>query len=104
MTATQVYNLGRALEGVLPLTSKWKNVPVKLYEVQRSEIEKIESCEAKAGYVVYDKSDKLLKVKCADGNWISIRQVGVVGKRTMSATDFNNGYVKKEIVDNRYLT
>lgn len=109
MSATQVYDLGRALCGFLPLTTTWKNTVIKLYDVCKCDAEYNTeelgcSSTAKPGYVIYDKSKRILKVKCADGKWISIKKVGVIGKKTMSATDFNNGYIKKEVVENRFLT
>lgn len=105
MSAIDVYNLGRALEGYLRLTSTWNNVQVKLHDINFSErcSANIDFSDKRPGYVVYDKSEKLVKVLCADRKWISVKSVGVKGKRTMSAADFNNGYIKKENVENRYF-
>lgn len=106
MSATDVYNLGRAVEGYLPLTSMWNNVQVKLQSVNLSEVScsvNTDFSDKRPGYVVYDKAEKLVKVLCVDGKWISVKSVGVKGKRTMSAADFNNGYIKKENIENRYF-
>lgn len=53
------------------------------------------------GRVVYDRATKQLLVQCKDGLWISCDKVGVLKKKVMTATDFNNGYLKKEVVDKR---
>lgn len=108
MSARQVYDLDRALCGFFPLTSTWKGIVIKLYDVckinQESDIKESESSQVQPGCIIYDKVNKVLKVMCADGNWVSIKQVSVTGKKTMSAADFNNGYIKKESVQNRFLT
>lgn len=82
---------------------------IKLYDVcklgeESGTTKELTDSKAQPGYVVYDKVNKALKVKCANGTWICIKKVGVPGKKIMSATDFNNGYIMKESVENRFLT
>lgn len=102
MPARNVYNLYRALVGLYPLSTTWNGMVVKLYDVRLSFMEGF-SAEA-PGSVHYDKNDKMLKVKCSDGNWIGVKSIGVPNKRAMTSSDFNNGYLKKADVNKRIFT
>ncbi|KAI4459060.1 methionyl-trna formyltransferase [Holotrichia oblita] len=75
MTATNIYNLSRALHDLYPLCTKWGDLIVKLYNVKLSSMEETNSI--RPGAMHYDKGVKLLKVQCCDGNWISVANVGV---------------------------
>lgn len=96
MTAEQVYNLARAVEGMLPATAKWKDLQIKLFDVGKCNMNIPRYTNEMPGCVYYDKSEKVIKVKCADGQWVSVKRIGVPGKRKMSATDFKNGYHLKD--------
>ncbi|EEZ98405.2 methionyl-tRNA formyltransferase, mitochondrial isoform X2 [Tribolium castaneum] len=37
MTAEQIYNLGRALEGIFPIQTTWKGMPVKLIGIKKGD-------------------------------------------------------------------
>ncbi|KAF2884733.1 hypothetical protein ILUMI_21459 [Ignelater luminosus] len=97
MSAKDVYNLQRAIMGMFHLTTKFNNIPIKLYDIHKSNKIVVDNCEdnIKPGSVVYDKKHKTLQIQCADGNWIMVKTIGVPGKR-MSAADFNNGFVSKQ--------
>ncbi|RZC32200.1 methionyl-tRNA formyltransferase, mitochondrial, partial [Asbolus verrucosus] len=99
MTARQIYDLERALDGVFHLQTMWKDTPVKLISVSQGEFSSTVYDKFNPGFVVYDKQKKILKILCSNSQFIIVEKVGVVGKKIMTATDFNNGYVKKEPPD-----
>ena len=96
MSAKQIYDLYRALYSFKAVTAMWQNttkikfIELKLIENDRPS-EQIES----AGSAEYIKSDKFLKVKCADGYHLAVYKLAVEGKKIMTAMDFNNGFIKK---------
>lgn len=99
MSAKDVYNLQRAVTGMFHLTTKFNNIPIKLYDISKANNKIVaDNCKnsIKPGSVVYDKQHKTLQIQCADGNWITVKTIGLPGKR-MSAADFNNGFISKQI-------
>lgn len=107
MSATQIYNLARALTGILEPTCFWKNTPVKLYEMYKSNDEaytnKIAD-EFQPGYVEYHKPSTTLIILCSNKSCIGVGKIGVYGKKVMSASDFYNGYLSKVPSKERYFT
>ncbi|XP_018570371.1 methionyl-tRNA formyltransferase, mitochondrial [Anoplophora glabripennis] len=106
MTSTQIYNRERAVTGLFSLTSSWNGIPVKLVGVTDCKncdalLNSKDSVPLKPGFVKYDKKRKTLIVVCADKTLISVDKIGIFGKRVMTAMEFNNGYIKKEPVENR---
>lgn len=106
MTSSEIYNRERALISLFPLISSWSGNPVKLVGV--TDCSKCDlssnnkdSVPLKPGFVRYDKKRKVLFIGCANETLICVEKIGIFGKKVMSATDFNNGYIKKEAVDNR---
>lgn len=99
MPAKNIYNLSRALLGLYPLFTKWNELTLKLYDVQLCNDHDFSF--GRAGSVHFNRSNQLIKVQCADGNWIGVKNIGVANKRTMSSSDFNNGYLKKVEIDRR---
>lgn len=93
MTAEHIYNLYRALFSFMSIQTKWQNVTVKFYEI--SKLPKTNHDHQKPGTVEYVKQGKFLKVTCIDGQCIGVHRLGMVGRKEMSASDFNNGFVKK---------
>lgn len=49
----------------------------------------------KPGHVLYSKPHKALIVECAGSTWISVKEVGIQGKKSMKAADFYNGFISK---------
>lgn len=93
LSAQCVINLDRALTGVYPLTTTFHSTPVKLYNISQKQTSVINSVIP--GLVKYCKRSKTLEIQCSDGNWITVKNVGVPGRRIMSAADFNNGFLSK---------
>ncbi|XP_035734439.1 methionyl-tRNA formyltransferase, mitochondrial-like [Vespa mandarinia] len=95
MSAIDIYNLQRALIGLYPLTTKFRNTIIKLLDIQK--IEKpnhLSHIEPNIpGVATFDKLNKVLIVKCKDDNWISVAKVCIPGHHPMSANDFNNGFI-----------
>lgn len=101
MSARRIYNLGRALTSVYPLFTTWNMEPVKLFDVGLCEEVNNITVLGMPGFVVYDRLDLLIKVRCADGQWVSVKNVAMHNKRPISARDFNNGYIKKQKMEHR---
>lgn len=99
MSSVQVYNLYRALESLLHLTTKWQGITVKLLKPELVECgngeDLVDINTVRPGFVFYHKPTKLLRVKCCDNKWIAFRNISVAGKKTMSCADFYNGYISK---------
>lgn len=102
MDSVQVYNLARALKGLYPLQTSWNGIAIKLLDVFRSE-KCTDAKNYKVGFVMYDKTENILKVLCIDRKWLCVRRVCVTGKPIMSAIDFNNGYINQVDVNRRYF-
>lgn len=104
MTARKIYATARSLYGLFPLQTKWKSNVVKLYDVNlvnNTNDNLILRTNVVPGLVIYDKKNEQILVCCAEHTFISVRRIGIVGKKPMTAKEFNNGYVKKEIIENR---
>lgn len=93
MNADHIYNLYRALYSFMAITTKWQNVAVKFLEI--SKLPATNHDHQKCGTVEYIKAGKYLKITCVDGQYIAVHRLGIGGRKTMSASDFNNGFIKK---------
>lgn len=101
MSSIQIFNLERALKGFLPLTSIWNGEIIKFYNVRKCD----DPChsEAKPGFISYDEKLQVLKAVCKDKNSVTIEKVQMFQKKIMSAKDFNNGYLMKTTLEQRYF-
>lgn len=102
MTSTQIYNLHRALKGFLSPTSVWQGVQIKLSGIKKWETIS-DNKNHKPGYVAFDKRTKSLIVLCADNKFVNVESVTVLGKKTMTANEFNNGFLCKVPINLRYF-
>ncbi|XP_017885771.1 methionyl-tRNA formyltransferase, mitochondrial [Ceratina calcarata] len=95
MSATRVYNLQRALFGLHPIRTSFNDLKIKLFNMQTVESELVaKQFEGDApGTVMYNKTIDALIVKCKEESFVSVKKITVVGKRTMSARDFYNGFL-----------
>lgn len=77
------------------MSTNFKNESVKILEIAKATIDpKVEDYDP-PGYLKFCKKLKKLLVKCCDGNFIEIKQLSIGKKKVMTATDFNNGFLKK---------
>lgn len=102
-TSDQIYNLYRALYSYKMLMTRWHGQSLKLVKLEKvSEgTLPITSNHKPPGTVEYLKRDKCLIVTCSDQSLIKIETLVVEGKKTITAIDFNNGFVKKRSLDER---
>ncbi|XP_069910479.1 methionyl-tRNA formyltransferase, mitochondrial isoform X1 [Oryctolagus cuniculus] len=94
-TSEQIFRLYRAIGNIIPLQTLWMENTVKLLdlvEVNNSVLAdlKLTGQTVTPGSVIYHKQLQILLVCCKDG-WIGVRSVML--KKTLTATDFYNGYL-----------
>ena len=94
-TSEQVLRLHLAIGDIVPLQTLWMENTVKLLdlvEVNNSILAdpKLTGQTVTPGFVVYHRPSQMLLVRCKDG-WIGVRSVML--KKTLTATDFYNGYL-----------
>ncbi|EHA98483.1 Methionyl-tRNA formyltransferase, mitochondrial [Heterocephalus glaber] len=94
-TSEQILRLHRAVGSITPLQTLWMENAIKLLdlvEVNSSVLAdpNLPGQAAVPGSVVYHKQSQMLLVCCKDG-WIGVRSVML--KKTLTATDFYNGYL-----------
>ena len=94
MTASNIYNLYRALYTFKnPLTS-FHGEPVKLIEINYDQNQQ-ENKNLKIGEIKYCKIQNVLLVQCKDYKSVGILKLSIGKKKIMTARDFNNGFLKK---------
>lgn len=102
MTAQRVYDLYRALFGFKRLQTNWRNETIRIVEmvlpVDGSAVDVIERPRS-AGTVEFCRKAKCLRIWCADGRCVNVLRLSVVGKRTFTAAEFNNGYLRRVVQD-----
>uniref|UniRef100_A0A8P0NIC8 Mitochondrial methionyl-tRNA formyltransferase n=1 Tax=Canis lupus familiaris TaxID=9615 RepID=A0A8P0NIC8_CANLF len=94
-TSEQIFRLYRAIGNIIPLQTLWMDNTIKLLdlvEVNSSILTdpKLTGQPVIPGSVIYHKQSQILLVRCKDG-WIGVRSVML--KKTLTATDFYNGYL-----------
>ncbi|XP_062062115.1 methionyl-tRNA formyltransferase, mitochondrial [Lepus europaeus] len=94
-TSEQIFRLYRAIGNIIPLQTLWMENTVKLLdlvEVNNSVLAdpKLTGQTVTPGSVIYHKQLQILLVCCKDG-WLGVRSVML--KKTLTATDFYNGYL-----------
>ncbi|KAM5177244.1 methionyl-tRNA formyltransferase, mitochondrial [Callospermophilus lateralis] len=94
-TSEQIFRLYRAIGNIIPLQTLWMENTIKLLDLV--EVNNLVLADAKLtrqtltpGSIIYHKQSKILLVNCKDG-WIGVRSVML--KKTLTATDFYNGYL-----------
>lgn len=103
MTAVEVYNLYRAIYGVYPLTTTFKDKRMKLFEAFLND-NSIDHSDKPIGTIDYCNKTKAIRILCKDRRYIYFRSLRIVGKRQISALDFYNGYIKNIPTDKRECT
>lgn len=96
MSSTDVYNLYRSIFSFKHMQTSFNNEPLKLIEIAR--VDTTDSPEdnkhCPPGQLFYCPKSKKLLIKCADENFVEIRQLSIGKKKAMSAADFRNGFLK----------
>ncbi|XP_017755720.1 PREDICTED: methionyl-tRNA formyltransferase, mitochondrial [Eufriesea mexicana] len=83
MSASNVYNLHRALLSLYPLSTSFQNVKIKLLDIQKIETNWIvRNFEGeKPGTAIYDKKYSALVIKCKEG-FVSVKKIIVQGSQS----------------------
>ncbi|XP_073943098.1 methionyl-tRNA formyltransferase, mitochondrial isoform X2 [Choristoneura fumiferana] len=98
MTSIEVYNLYRAIYGLYPLTTTFRNNQVKLFDAF---LDSTEGSHNPVGTLEYCESTDAIKVLCKDRRYVYFRSLRIVGKKEITALDFYNGYIKNMPVEKR---
>lgn len=105
MSARHIFNLYRALYSFKVLLTSWRNHRVKIQEIifpdERDQLSEI--VPKPPGHVEYLRKRKLLRVFCANGDFIFVNKLGIHGKRIMSAPEFSNGFLNKVSESERFF-
>lgn len=101
MNAVNIYNLHRAIYGLYPLTTRFKNEKMKLFDAFLHDSEEEKNYKIAPGSIQYCSKTNAVKVLCKDRKYIYFRSLRIVGKREISAIDFYNGYIKNTPLEKR---
>ncbi|XP_045766100.1 methionyl-tRNA formyltransferase, mitochondrial [Maniola jurtina] len=99
-SAKEVYNLYRAIYGLYPLTTKFRDKQMKLFDAFLVETDP-EFNEKSVGTLEYCENTKAIRILCKDKRFIYFKSLRIVGKREISALDFYNGYIRNITLDKR---
>lgn len=96
MSSIEVFNLYRSIYSLKNILTSFKNEQVKIIEILKPKepVMDDESAFHKPGHLFFCKRTKKLFVKCADQNYLEIKQLSIGKKKAMSASDFKNGFLK----------
>lgn len=105
MTGKYVFNLYRALYSFKNLTTMWHTHKVKIIEMSNYDnfVVEVNPIASRPGTITYVRLENSLHVQCADGSIVKILKLQLEGRKVFSARDFNNGYLKKVNVSERYF-
>lgn len=96
MSSEEVFNLYRSIYSFKNITTTFKGELVKFFEVARSSNLKPDILNSQpSGQAVFCRKSKKLLVKCADENYVEIKQLSIGRKKAMTAISFNNGFLSK---------
>ncbi|XP_055524586.1 methionyl-tRNA formyltransferase, mitochondrial [Wyeomyia smithii] len=100
LTAQQVYDLYRSLYSYKPLTTRFtssSDETIKLFKLVYDDHVSVEDSSSKTvpGQVQYCRLRKRLRVWCYDGKSVEVEQLGIGGRKVLSAAEFYNGYLSK---------
>ncbi|XP_023944958.2 methionyl-tRNA formyltransferase, mitochondrial [Bicyclus anynana] len=101
-SAREVYNLYRALNGLYPLTTKFRDKQMKLFDAFLVETEP-EYKEKSVGTLEYCEKTQAIRILCKDKRFIYFKSLRIVGKREISALDFYNGYIKNMLDKRKHI-
>ncbi|XP_053699124.1 methionyl-tRNA formyltransferase, mitochondrial [Sabethes cyaneus] len=99
MNARQVYDLYRSLYSYKPLTTRFagdSGETIKLFKLHyRPDLAESDNLKTVPGEVQYCRLRKRLLVWCCDGRPVEVEQLGIGGRKALSAVEFYNGYLNK---------
>lgn len=102
MDSNQIFNLYRALFSYRQITTHWHGQTIKFLDIEI--LDSYESIDkSRPGNVCFSKKYRQLIVVCSNLTLISVKNLQVEGKRTISALDFNNGFMKKRPKNEHYF-
>ncbi|XP_072940178.1 methionyl-tRNA formyltransferase, mitochondrial [Epargyreus clarus] len=101
MSAKEVYNLYRAIYGIYPLTTTFRDKPMKLFNAFLQDMEEMAQYHVPKGTLEYCDKNNALRVVCKDRRYIYFKSLRILGKKEISAIDFYNGYIKNVPIDKR---
>ncbi|XP_047022561.1 methionyl-tRNA formyltransferase, mitochondrial [Helicoverpa zea] len=104
MSSVEVYNLYRAIYGLYPLTTTFKDKQMKLFDAFIHEAEKVDHSQKPVGTLEYSETTNAIRILCKDRRYIYFKSLRIVGKRQISALDFYNGYIRNVPGDKRECT
>ena len=90
MTAAEIYNRWRALTPWPGVWCKIKDKRLKILRVDRQIRQSKQIRQIKSGEAVIENNQ--IMFVCADGNFITILDLQLEGKKAMTASEFINGY------------
>lgn len=93
MTALEIYDLYRALYSYKHVSTTFNCEPVKFIEVKLAYDDQLQSDVVVVGRIKFCRKSKKLFARAVDGNYVEIVKL-LVGKKVMTAIDFNNGFIK----------
>ncbi|KAL7731148.1 hypothetical protein ACLKA6_014344 [Drosophila palustris] len=94
-TALELYARYRALYGFKCLTTSFVDKQVQLIEVQKPLDQSPSQSPLPPGQFTFHRGRRSLMIGCAGGTLLEVTQIRLEGKKTMSAQDFNNGFLKR---------
>lgn len=101
MSASEVYNLYRAIYGLYPLSTKFKDKQLKLFDAFLLKDEIV--VNKPIGTMEYCAETNAIKILCKDQKYIYFKSLRIVGKKEITALDFYNGYIKNVPVEKRCI-
>lgn len=99
MSALQIYDLYRALYSFKSIQTTFRGEQVKLLEISKPNLEL--SDDHAAGHIKFSWKCKKLVVSCYDGSVIKVSKL-IIGKKALSASDFNNGFLKNKLHEHKF--
>lgn len=97
LSAEHVYRRFRALFGFKHLNTKFQNKTIHLVDVKLPTLKELPAhlASVERGSFLYDRNKRCLIIHCADNTHLEVHKLRVEGKKVMTATDFNNGFLKQ---------
>eukprot|EP00041_Stephanoeca_diplocostata_P017698 m.362790 g.362790 ORF g.362790 m.362790 type:complete len:371 (-) comp20789_c0_seq3:620-1732(-) len=94
----QVHRVYRAIHHQVVVATSFQGQRIQLMSIAAMKVcleatfSKLDESAFQPGSVFYDPSSKMLFVRCADKAWLGVKELRFVGKKTLSAEAFANGY------------